>query len=111
MDRDDAPNYVRISFITAGSLFMLQHTLFVAQYARVAALIPLVIQYNSAAIIRKKQQYTCLITFGEWAMISYIVATWFIYIFTDADTVFVDIGWNTSAIILSIVLGFSFRRS
>ena len=26
------------------------------------------------------------------------------------NTVFVDIGWNTSAIILSIVLGFSFRR-
>ena len=89
---------------------MLQHTLFVAQYARVAALIPLVIQYNSAAIIRKKQQYTCLITFGEWAMISFMVATWFITIFTDASTVFVEIGWITIAIVVSIVLGFSFRR-
>ena len=77
-DSNDAPGYVLISLFTAETLFTIQHILFVAQYARVAALIPLVIQYNSAAIIRKKQQYTCLITFGEWAMISYIVAAWFI---------------------------------
>ena len=44
-------------------------------------------------------------------MISYIVAAWFIWIFyTDVSTEFVHISWNTIAIILSIVLGFAFRR-
>ena len=81
-----------------------------AQYARVATLIPLVIQYKTAAIIRKQQQYACLVTLGEWIMLAFIVALWFVLIFTNLGDIANNVGWSICSIILSIALGYSFRR-
>ena len=89
----------------ASFFFMLQHALFVGQYARVAISIPLTFCYQSEEVKAKLRKRMCIILGCEIGMALYLAAQFCIVICGKGSFLFF---WTLPSVLLAIVLGLAF---
>ena len=70
--RDDLAPWVFVFQCAAGSIFMMQHALFVGQYMRVAVTIPLTFCSQSDDVKRKLHSRLCYVLFAELICAAYL---------------------------------------
>ena len=92
----------------ASGLFMMQHTLFVGQYARVAIALPLTFCYQTNEVRRKKKFRMSVVLTCEIMTAILLIGVFTFQEVSDRGYTFGWIIWSGSAIVLAAVLGYCF---
>ena len=102
------PEWVQFCNLLASGLFMMQHTLFVGQYARIAVALPLTFCIQSEQVQQKRRVRLNLVMVGEIIFALVLICEFYFQVKQGYNYQISWITFTSAAVFIAIVLGSTF---
>ena len=111
IDRSDFSHVMYTLQLLANAFFMMQHTLFVTQYVRVGATVPLIFSHQSEEVVRKRRLLHRGVLAAELLFAAYLAGS-FLYqeLSSSLDFVWSELIWNLQSAAITLVLLLALKR-
>ena len=111
VDRDIMDNWIFVSYLVADFCFWAQHWMYVSQYVKVSALVPLIFSLQTDKVAMKRRFYQVFLTFIDIVIYSLLGIRNLVYLLDkDINTRVIDISSLITMLCITIALCISLRK-